>query len=476
MSTLARDPLKPIMMVVALGYLMILGAALIWLHLSPLIIFAMTIGGIALALCTIRPILAIHGLITLLNCQAILASSPAGDFAAKGMGGIIVLSWLLNIAVNRKRKLKIEGLIGIMSLFLLWCTYLITVSIDPGAAMSRTVTFVQLVVSAIIFSTVVDTPARLKGVYRTFVAWTTLSALVGIAQYLSGRPEAVGLIGNRNVFATYVIIGLVCIYALHQTTRNPIEKIVLTISAPVLILALALTFSRAGMIVLGLTMLFVLVRATRERRYTTLVAGTTLIILIAMFLPEAFWNRAETIIPSIQRQEDTFGTRVRLWEAGMRMVADHPVHGVGPGNFTVALPRYTKGVMMTARLGAHNSYVSVVAETGIVGLALFLLIHFFALRRIHRASVEAARSGENEVVMFALAAQACIMVVALSGLSGHLEYNKYLWIFFGLAIAIGRIRGPSTEAREPVHLTRHDQTYRPPMAANVPQFPTVRND
>jgi O-antigen ligase len=444
MSTIARDPIKPIMMVVALGYVMMLAAALIWLHLSPLIVLGMTVGGVALAACTLRPILAIHGLIMLLHCQAVLARSDVGGLAAKGMGVVIVLSWLLNMAVNRKRRMQIDGLLMTMMLFVLWSGLLIMVSIEAGTAIGRTMTFFQLVIGAAMFSTIIDSRTRLRGVYRIIVAWTTFSALIGIAQYLSGMPEAVGLIGNRNAFAMYVNIALVCAYLLHQSVRGPLEKMMLAMSIPVLFLALALTFSRAGLIVLGVAMALVFAKAARERRFQILIASSVLIILIAVFLPAAFWSRAGSIVPSIQRQENSFGLRVGLWKAGIRMVADHPISGVGPGNFRVALPRYGRGAILGARLGAHNSYVSVAAEMGIVGLTLFLLLHIMALKRIRRRSAAAARSGDTDVGLLALTAETCILIIMLSALSGHLESTKYLWIFFGLAMAIGRLSASGT--------------------------------
>jgi O-antigen ligase len=439
MSTIARDPIKPIVMCAAMGYVLMLAAALIWLRLSPIIILGMTVGGVALAACTLRPILAVHGLIALLHCQSVLAGSAVGQAATKGMGAVIVLSWLLNMAVNRKRRMQIDGLLLTMMLFVLWCGLLIMVSIDVGLAVLRTTTYVQLVIGAAMFGTVIDNPGRLRGVYRAIVAWTTFSALIGIAQYLSGMPHAVGLVGNRNIFAMYVTIALVCAYLLHQSARRPLERTVLAMSIPVLFVALALTFSRTGLIVLGAAMILVFAKAAKDRRFLILIVSSVLIVLIAMFLPTAFWSRAGTIVPSIERQDDTFGIRVSLWKIGMRIVADHPIRGVGPGNFIIAMSRYGKGEMLGKRYGTHNSYVSVASELGLVGLTLFLILHIMALRRIHRRSAAAARSGDDDIALLALTAQACILIIMLSGMSAHLDYSKYLWIFFGLAIALDRM-------------------------------------
>jgi O-antigen ligase len=308
-------------------------------------------------------------------------------------------------------------------------------------------------------------------VFRTIVAWTTFSALVGIGQYLSGAPEASGLVGSRNSLALYIDIALVCAYLLHLSARRPAERLILAISIGVMFMALALTFSRAGLIVLGIGMIMVFARAARQRRYLVLMVSSLLIALIALFLPDAFWNRAGTIVPSIQRQEDTFGLRVRLWKAGARMVADNPIRGVGPGNFVTALPRYGQAGDMTKRLRAHNSYVSVAAEMGLVGLALFLLIHFLALKRIHRASVEAAKSANDQLSLQALTLKTCIVIIMIFGLSGHLEYLKYLWVFFGLSIAITSLPELQPRSSALLHRDLSDHPHHPALpAANRNQY------
>ena len=66
-------------------------------------------------------------------------------------------------------------------------------------------------------------------------------------------------------------------------------------------------------------------------------------------------------------------SRQALWMGAIRMAADHPVLGVGPGRFGVESRRYVRNSPLDIdHPVVHNSYLHVLAETGLLGLAAFL--------------------------------------------------------------------------------------------------------
>src|SRR3989304_5970566 len=91
--------------------------------------------------------------------------------------------------------------------------------------------------------------------------------------YLGMTPTASGLVGNRNLLATYINVAIVCAYLLHQETRDGARRIVLAACLPILFLGLALTFSRAGLIVLVFALVLVWYRAARQRKFLLLVGS-----------------------------------------------------------------------------------------------------------------------------------------------------------------------------------------------------------
>jgi O-antigen ligase len=71
--------------------------------------------------------------------------------------------------------------------------------------------------------------------------------------------------------------------------------------------------------------------------------------------------------------------RAAHWLAGVRMFAAHPLLGVGIGNYGAAYPAYHPRGWYPSLEHAHNYYINVAAEAGIVGLAAYLLLAGSAL-------------------------------------------------------------------------------------------------
>jgi O-antigen ligase len=189
-------------------------------------------------------------------------------------------------------------------------------------------------------------------------------------------------------------------------------------------------------------------RLAKARGYIVLGATATMILVIATFLPDAFYQRIASIVPSMTYQEETVGTRVELWKAGIKMVGDHPILGVGPGNFGKVLARYGQGMdLRRHEIAPHSSYVGVAAEGGIPALVLYLLLCGAAIREAFLAA-RAARRGVDNLALEALAMELCIVVLLITGLSVSFERHKYMYIFFGIVLSLKRlaVQAPLAEA------------------------------
>ena len=81
--------------------------------------------------------------------------------------------------------------------------------------------------------------------------------------------------------------------------------------------------------------------------------------------------------------------REALWTGAVRMAADRPLIGVGPGRFGTESPRYVRNnpIPLGETPVVHNSYLHVLAEIGLLGL--------HRLRRLPRLLVAPARSREK---------------------------------------------------------------------------------
>src|SRR5690606_14725996 len=86
--------------------------------------------------------------------------------------------------------------------------------------------------------------------------------------------------------------------------------------------------------------------------------------------PSSFWERNETVT-TCEEDVSAMG-RVHAWEVAAGISRDNPIIGVGAGGFRYAWPLYAPPEATHAFV-AHNIFLDVVAETGWLGLILFLV-------------------------------------------------------------------------------------------------------
>lgn len=159
----------------------------------------------------------------------------------------------------------------------------------------------------------------------------------------------------------------------HQ--RKPLFLAVTILST----LALLLTFTRS--VWLGWTVAaLVLLMSTRSQvRYFALPA----LLIFLTFLPMPLFSRLVSTFDT--RQESNFD-RIRMLEAGVEIIRDHPVLGVGPANVKELYAIYKKHDAPRPRPPhLHNNVIQLWAERGILGLAAYVTLLALFLRECARA-------------------------------------------------------------------------------------------
>lgn len=153
---------------------------------------------------------------------------------------------------------------------------------------------------------------------------------------------------------------------------------------------------------------------TPRRRASALAVFTIVVAGAYRLVPETAWDRIGTI-PS-QLQERDLGARFGIWSDGLPVLtgdATSFLFGQGPVSF---LPLIGKA--------AHNIWLSVAVEAGVVGLLLFASLLFATIRGVFRLE----HADRN--MWLSLFATYLLAAIALS-----LEYNKITWLLLALALA-----------------------------------------
>ena len=200
--------------------------------------------------------------------------------------------------------------------------------------------------------------------------------------------------------------------------------------------------SWVALVVAGAALLLIRATAGRSVRGPVLALTLTPALLAgcAAFGPPEWRHTVAERFRSLERLEDDKPvlTRLALIEKSLRLFESNPAFGAGLGRFdlqsvrlAVAYTPWTNDETLNGR-SSHNSYLSLLAETGLVGAIPFALLLAALLVRGARSSYRLLLRGEEWAGgVWASALGVSIHLAALSGLTGTLP-----WFVFGLTAGV----------------------------------------
>jgi O-antigen ligase len=225
--------------------------------------------------------------------------------------------------------------------------------------------------------------------------------------------------------------------------------------AGVLAAGVVKTGSRGGVIGLAVVALALIARAGPRRRLKYLIAVAACGIVVALAADETLIERMSDIArPSDEYNVTDREGRLQIWKRGLGYMATHPVLGIGLDNFQTAEGVLSGkinrgyGVRYTA---AHNAFVQIGAELGVLGLAAFVIAFWSAARGCRRVLRAAARDHArhpelaDDEARLATAALCALLGVATTGFFLSLAYHPIT--LFALAACIGVRAGSPYEPR-----------------------------
>lgn len=285
-------------------------------------------------------------------------------------------------------------------------------------------TFPQLFLVLVMIWEVARTKGRLLSLLFAYVMGCYLAAFQTMLLYRqtggSLRRFAAGNV-DPNDLAMTMALALPMAWYLAQVYHKPILKWICRGYLPVGVLALGLTGSRGGLLcgMVALTIVpFTMTRLTPERLVMTISLIFLSGALAVAYVPEKLVQRLATT--STEVEDLSIGGRFRLWKAGMIAFTQAPLIGYGTGGFIRAItPTLGSGAQV-----AHNSFISVLVEEGLIGLIFYLLMFLAAYRAVRRLPLLERRFG---LVLLAT------VLVAMSPLTW--EDRKSVWVV--LAILVG---------------------------------------
>lgn len=239
----------------------------------------------------------------------------------------------------------------------------------------------------------------LAGVSQAFYGYAQNFLNLGPQSFIrDGGLRVYGTFNQPNPYAGYINMSLPIALSLLLLGRNWGTRILAGIAAILLGAAEYLTRSNGGEIAIAAAVLFIFVVGFPQLRKLAAVLGIGGLVLVAALLAGAIPQRLTQPIltklglvaisfSSPSAQDYSTAERLAHWIAGINMFLDHPLTGVGIGNYGTAYGPYHVTIFVNSLDHAHNYYINTAAETGIIGLTtfvLFLLAMFIAGSHAYR--------------------------------------------------------------------------------------------
>jgi O-antigen ligase len=412
---------------------------------------AMSLGFVIVVMADLAVGLCLYALIAFLN----IVPDVGGSFLSfdKVAGGLLALSWLAAVASRKgARRAFVTAhplFAAVLGFFLAWITLSLTWAGSIGDGVQSVTRYALSAFLFVIVFTAIRKRRHVEWLLGAFVVSALLSAAYGFVTppdpSLGESDRLAGTLGDSNALAAVLVAGVVLALALaYELKRKPLIRISLIAIAALCLLCNFLTLSRGGLIALGVAMVAAIVFGGRWR---AAAVGLSALVATSAFV---FFSFLAT--PDQTSRVTSFGGgsgRTDLWTVGWRMVEAHPVSGIGVGNFQPESIHYLiapgalhrTDLILNTQHVAHNTYLQVLSEVGVVALVPFLGILGFSLWSLLAAARRFRDRGEEGMEMIARA--------TLVGLTGILaadffvsgQFSKQLWLLLGLGPALLAMSG-----------------------------------
>jgi len=315
---------------------------------------------------------------------------PISNAGIESFFGFILLFFLLKKLVKPDFKF-LKSSTYFFALALLLFMGLSLINSGPYLAKSLIALFFKWLKNILIFVVVSDTitdPRKKRNCMIVLLGAASLICLDALFQHFVGtdflrNKKIIPLWGETmfhgggitasfhhyNSLGTYLVFNLSLVLSLLISVKNSLYKSTLFILLVLLQVCLFLTYSRASWLgFMFVVVLIVILYPKKRGKLFYAFAGyifilVTCILFVIIFMPGLK-----------ERAMFADAGRFDIWKGACKMIADHPFLGIGLGTFMDHFHKYVPKAEFPVISYAHNSYLQIWAESGILALFSFILL------------------------------------------------------------------------------------------------------
>lgn len=366
---------------------------------------------------------------------------------------LIILIYILKLILSSKNRQKM--FLDIKSFFhdylsismsILFLVMIISVSyaFDKKIALNESARFLSYVILFFIIKYECNYKRYIRGIINSYVFSVFSICVFGIYQYFTGfglssefmkysytDKKIEATLDNPNNLGAFLVLALFPIIMLAIYEKNKIKKSIYSLISMIIVVDIVLTWSRNAFIGVAIGAVILAIIFTWKLIF---IIGPA--VVISLFIPKIS-HRILDIANSSQNE-----SRIYLWKTALKMIKEHPVLGVGNGNYVSLYDTYVKKYpelkypWFTHR-PSHNSYLKVTSELGILGIVSFVCMLVFSLLRVKQA---ASSAKDKFYRYFCTGIFASMVGFYFMNISDNLFFvpktTAYFWILLAISQAI----------------------------------------
>jgi O-antigen ligase len=348
---------------------------------------------------------------------------PGFGTAATVMGLVVGACWLVMIAISGRMRKPVMYLLAV-GLFVLWTSATTFWSSDQVESLQAVLLWLQSFLFVYILWDLFRTKAALLAGLQAYVLGSYAAVGGAVLNYLHSNPFYTHMdrysLGDTNPDGYGFILALgipVACYLAASPETSRFFRLVNYGYLPVAFLGIALSGTRTASVGAAIGLLYGLATLTRLRLVArvavVMLLAAALFVLLPIVQPLTSFQRLGTTGSEVVHGD--LNERTELWADGLQAFQQSPVLGVGTDMY-----RSVSGLNKVA----HNTYISVLVEEGLIGLVLFVAILWVVFRHVRRLP----RWDRN----FWLTT---LIVLAIGASTLTWEQRKTTWLFLTFAVA-----------------------------------------
>lgn len=313
--------------------------------------------------------------------------------------------------------------------------------------------FSKAAIVAVLVSMIVVAVVELRQLLWVQAVSVAVMTIAAILIHPGGRTRLWGLGGvfaNPNDFAINIAINFPLCLAFFFWKNGILRKLLWGTALLFLLYGVLATYSRSGLIAMVMCfMICIWEFGIRGKRPQVIVAAILVVMgagALGITNPK-YVARIQTLVQGgdVEGSGDngSLDARRELLMESIRTSFQHPIFGVGPGNFQAI----TQSWHVT-----HNTYTELSSETGFPGLALFLAILFLTFRNLKRIRKTPAYRDDPQIRLFTSALRAGAAAYIVGACFASTSYTLFPYFMVAYVSALYKIcSSPEwTQDKQPV--------------------------